>query len=178
MIRKIFKELGMRQLFVASMLMIGLGTTTAAFAEKYAVVDIQKAAADTSYMKSQMASLESALKPQQQKHEKLTQEINALRQKAQNDAKVMKEADLRKLEQDYATKMNEYNSNAAGMQKRAQDTLENINKTLAPKIEQAAEDLRKSGGYSAILHRSAVVSLDSSIDLTSQVTQKVNATLK
>ena len=168
----------MRQLFVASMLMVGLMSATAAFAEKYAVVDIQKAATDTSYMKSQIAGLETALKPSQQKHEKLTQEINTLRQKAQNDAKIMKEADLKKLEQDYATKMNEYNANVAGMQKRAQDTLENINKTLAPKIEQATEELRKSGGYSAILNRGAVVSLDPAIDLTSQVTQKVNTILK
>lgn len=168
----------MRKLFVSSMLLVGLMTSAAAFAEKYAVVDIQKAASDTTYMKSQMASLEAALKPQQQKHENLTKEITALQKKAQNDAKVMKEADLKKLEQDYASKMNEYNSNAAGMQKRAQDTLENINKTLAPKIEQATEELRKSGGYSAILNRNAVVSLDPSIDLTSQVTQKVNASLK
>lgn len=168
----------MRQLLVTTLLTAGLMSATAAYAEKYAVVDIQKAATDTSYMKSQMASLESAIKPQQQKHERLTQEINALRQKAQNDAKVMKEADLRKLEQDYASKMNEYNANAAGMQKRAQDTLENINKTLAPKIEAATEDLRKQGGYSIIFNRAAVVGLDPSIDLTSQVTQKVNATLK
>lgn len=168
----------MRKLIVSSMLAMGLMTSVAAFAEKYAVVDIQKAATETTYMKTQMASLEAALKPQQQKHERLTKEIAALQQKAQTDARIMKEADLKKLEQDYATKMNEYNSNAAGMQKRAQDTLENINKTLAPKIEAATEELRKSGGYSAVFNRSAVVSLDSSIDLTSQVTQKVNAVLK
>lgn len=168
----------MRKLFVVPAAVMSLMISSAVFADKYAVVDIQKAASDTSYMKSQMASLEAALKPQQQKHERLTKEIAALQQKAQTDARVMKEADLKKLEQDYATKMNEYNANAAGMQKRAQDTLENINKTLAPKIESATEELRKSGGYNAIFNRGAVVSVDQSIDLTSQVTQKVNATLK
>ncbi|MFC3903628.1 periplasmic chaperone for outer membrane proteins Skp [Acinetobacter marinus] len=168
----------MRNFLVCSAVMLGLMSSGAAFAEKYAVVDIQKAATDTSYMKSQMATLESALKPQQQKHERLTKELTALRQKAQNDAKVMKQADLQKLEQDYATKMNEFNANATGMQKRAQDTLANINKTLAPKIEQATEALRKQGGYSMIIDRKSVVSFDPAIDLTSQVTQQVNATLK
>ena len=168
----------MRNVLINSMLVVGLMTTTAAFAEKYAVVDIQKAAADTNYMKQQTSSLEAALKPQQQKQEALAKQLQDLQQKAQNDARVMKEADLKKLEQDYATKMNEYNATATGMQKRLQDTLENINKTVAPKIEQAVEDLRKQGGYSVILNRAAVVSLDPSIDLTSKVTQQVNATLK
>ncbi len=173
------KELSsMRQLWIASMLAVGLMSTTAAFAEKYAVVDIQKAATDTNYMKSQQASLEAALKPQQQKHERLTKELNALRQKAQNDANVMNEADKRKLEQDYATKLNEYNANAAGMQKRAQDTISNINKMLAPKIEQAIDALRAQGGYSLVFKSEAIASLDPSLDLTSQVTQKVNAVLK
>lgn len=168
----------MRNLFVTAMLATSLFTTTAVFAEKYAVVDIQKAAADTNYMKQQTAALEAALKPQQQKQEAVSKQLQDLQRKAQTDARVMKEADLKKLEQDYATKMNEYNATATGMQKRLQDTLENINKTVAPKIEQAIEDLRKQGGYSVILHRSAVVSLDPSIDLTSKVTQQVNATLK
>jgi outer membrane protein len=102
----------MRKLFVSSALVLGLMGSSVAFAEKYAVVDVQKAATDTTYMKSQMASLESSLKPQQQKHERLTKELTTLRNKAQNDAKVMKQADLQKLEQDYATKMNEFNANA------------------------------------------------------------------
>lgn len=168
----------MRKLLINTMLATSFLFTTAAFAEKYAVVDVQKAAADTNYMKQQTTSLEAALKPQQQKQEALAKQLQDLQQKAQNDARVMKEADLKKLEQDYATKLNEYNSNAAGMQKRLQDTLENINKVVAPKIEQAVEELRKQGGYSAILNRAAVVSLDPSIDLTSKVTQQVNATLK
>ena len=168
----------MRKLLVNAVVALGLVATTSAFAEKYAVVDIQKAAADTTYMKQQTASLEAALKPQQQKQEALGKQLQALQQKAQTDARVMKEADLKKLEQDYATKMNEYNANATGMQKRLQDTLENINRTVAPKIEQAVEDLRKQGGYSIILNSAAVVSLDPSIDLTSKVTQQVNATLK
>ena len=168
----------MRKLLINTLLATSFLCATSAFAEKYAVVDVQKAAADTNYMKQQTASLESALKPQQQKQENLAKQLQDLQQKAQNDARVMKEADLKKLEQDYATKLNEYNSNAAGMQKRLQDTLENINKTVAPKIEQAIEDLRKQGGYSLILNRAAVISLDPSIDLTSKVTQQVNTTLK
>ena len=168
----------MRKLLVSAVMALGLVATTSAFAEKYAVVDVQKAAADTNYMKQQTSSLEAALKPQQQKQEALAKQLQALQQKAQTDARVMKEADLKKLEQEYATKMNEYNSNATGMQKRLQDTLENINRTVAPKIEQAVEDLRKQGGYSVILNSTAVISLDPSIDLTSKVTQQVNATLK
>ena len=168
----------MRKLVVKSVLALSLMITTAAFAEKYAVVDVQKAAADTTYVKQQTASLEAALKPQQQKQEALAKQLQALQQKAQTDAKIMKEADLKKLEQDYATKMNEYNATATGMQKRLQDTLENISKTVTPKIEKAVEDLRKQGGYSVILNRSAVVSLDPAIDLTSKVTQQVNTTLK
>lgn len=168
----------MRQGFNAVILLAGLMATPLAFAEKYAVVDVQKAAADTTYMKSQMASLEAAIKPQQQTYERLSKELNALRQKAQTDGRVMKPEDVRKLEQDYNTKLNEFNSASAGMQKRAQDTLATINRTLAPKIEQATEELRKAGGYSAVFNRNAVVSLDPAIDLTSQVTQKVNATLR
>ena len=168
----------MRNLFLKTVLVASLLTASNAFAEKYAVVDVQKAASDTTYMKQQTSSLEAALKPQQQKQEALAKQLQDLQQKAQANARVMKEADLKKLEQDYATKMNEYNSNAAGMQKRLQDTLDNINKVISPKIEQAVEDLRKQGGYSVIFNRSAVVSLDPSVDLTSKVTQQVNATLK
>ncbi|OEY97606.1 hypothetical protein BJI46_08990 [Acinetobacter qingfengensis] len=160
------------------MLAIGLSMTTAAFAEKYAVVDMQKAATDTNYMKAQKASLDAALKPQQQTHERLTKEITSLQNKAQAEGKNMKEADLRKLEQDYAAKMNAYNENAANMQKRVQTSLETINQTLGPKIEQVVENLRKQGGYSMVIDRKAVVSYDPSIDLTMQVTQQVNTVLK
>lgn len=168
----------MNKLLVSSMLAVGLTMTTAAFADKYAVVDMQKAATDTTYMKTQKASLDAALKPQQQTHERLTKEITDLQNKAQNEGKNMKEADLRKLEQDYASKMTAYNENAANMQKRVQSSLETINDTLGPKIEQVVESLRKQGGYSVILDRKAVVSYDPTLDLTSKVTQQVNAILK
>lgn len=168
----------MQKLVVSTLFAVGLLSSTLALADKIAVIDVQKAAEDTNYMKAQKTSLEAAIKPQQQKQEALAKQIQSLRQKAQTDAKVMKEADLKKLEQDFATKMNEYNANASGMQKRLQDTLENINRTLSPKIEAATEELRKAGGYSAVLNKSMVISNDAAIDITAQVTQKVNSTLK
>jgi outer membrane protein len=178
LLKKRLKEFVVKKLLVSSMLAVSLSMTSAAFAEKYAVVDMQKAATDTNYMKTQRASLDAALKPQQQTHERLTKEITDLQNKAQAEGKNMKEADLRKLEQDYASKMSAYNENAANMQKRVQSSLETINGTLGPKIDQVVDNLRKQGGYSIVLDRKAVVSYDPAIDLTTQVTQQVNAVLK
>lgn len=169
----------MKKLLLTSMMAVGLTMTTAAFAaDKIAVADIQKAAADTTYMQKQRTSLENALKPQQQKMESLQKELVALQQKAQTDGQKLKPAELQKLQQDYANKLNEYNSNAASMQKRVQDTLDNINKTVAPKVEQVVQEVRKQGGYSVILHRNAVADVDAGADVTGQITQKLNAILK
>ena len=41
----------MRHLKVMAVLCAGIATTTVAFAEKYAVIDVQKAASDTNYMR-------------------------------------------------------------------------------------------------------------------------------
>lgn len=168
----------MKKLITATTLCIGLGLTGTAFAEKYAVVDLQQAAYETNYMKTQRASLEAALKPQQQQQEKLAKEINEIQQKAESQGKNMKEADLQKLEKDYENKVRAYNDNAASMQQRLQAQSVNIEKNLGPKIEQVVNNLRTQGGYSLIIDRNAVVSFDPSVDLTSKVTQEVNKLLK
>ncbi|MFB2537740.1 OmpH family outer membrane protein [Acinetobacter sp. c3-l95] len=167
------KSFAIKSLAVASCLLF----SSLSFAN-YAIVDLQKAALDTNYMKTQMANLEAQLKPQQQKQDALTVELRNLQQKGQQSAGQLKQADIEKLEQEFASKLEEFNQNAASMQQRAQQTMATINQNLAPRIEQATNEIRVQGKYDMILDSKAVLSIDPKADVTSQVTQKVNAVLK
>lgn len=150
--------------------------STASFAGGYGVVDVQKAMLESNYVKAQLASRDQATKANVEKLSRLEKEIVALQQKAESGK--LPQAELEKLSKEHSSKIEEFNKNSLEIQKSFQQTQQLIERTLFPQVEKIIEELRVANGYDMILDRKLVLGVDRKLDLTSQVTQKINATVK
>ncbi|KCX76295.1 outer membrane family protein, partial [Acinetobacter baumannii 754286] len=94
-------------------LMLGLGLTVASVAANaagYGVIDLAKVVESSTYLKQQNASLNQSVKPTTTKLEQLGKELEGLQRQAQTQGQKMKEDEIKKLQSQYQSKLNEFNS--------------------------------------------------------------------
>ncbi|EPK3280123.1 OmpH family outer membrane protein, partial [Acinetobacter baumannii] len=100
-------------------LMLGLGLTVASVAANaagYGVIDLAKVVESSTYLKQQNASLNQSVKPTTTKLEQLGKELEGLQRQAQTQGQKMKEDEIKKLQSQYQSKLNEFNSTQQGLQ--------------------------------------------------------------
>ena len=166
----------MRHLFATAALTVAALSTSAAYANNVAVADSQAAIFNSKYAKQTVASLNTSLKPQRDRIESLQQELASIETRFKTDAKVLKEDQVRALQAQAQSKINEYNSTAEGLQKRVDETQATMYKTLLPKLEKIIEDIRKEGNYDIIIEKKNVIWSSPAVDITSKITQRLDAT--
>lgn len=158
-----------------AVLVAGLVTSVASFAGGYGVVDYPKVIENSTYVKQQETNLQNSVKADSTKLEQLRKELIALQQKAQAESANLKEADLKKLEQQYKTKADEYAKTQQSIATRVQQGMRQIETTLNTRVLQVTEQLRSENKLDLILERGSVLSYDKSSDLTDKVIQRLNA---
>ncbi|EXB83576.1 outer membrane family protein [Acinetobacter baumannii 299505] len=159
-------------------LMLGLGLTVASVAANaagYGVIDLAKVVESSTYLKQQNASLNQSVKPTTTKLEQLGKELEGLQRQAQTQGQKMKEDEIQKLQSQYQSKLNEFNSTQQGLQSRVQTSLQSMNTTFETRVKQAAEQLRKENNLDFILNKNSTVAYDAKYDLTDKMIQKVNS---
>lgn len=156
-------------------MVLGITASGLSHAAGIGVVDLARVVDNSTYLKQQNASLNQSVKPTTTRLEQLGKELDALRQKAETDGRNMKEADIQKLNQQYQSKLNEFNSTQQGLQTKVQGGLQNMNNTFEARVKQAAEQLRKESNLDYVLNKNAVIASDIKDDLTDKMIQKVNA---
>ncbi|ONG38650.1 hypothetical protein BKE30_12005 [Alkanindiges hydrocarboniclasticus] len=166
----------MRHLFATVALTVAALSTSAAYANNVAVADSQAAIFNSKYAKQTVASLNSSLKPQRDRIEALQKELAGIENRFKTDAKVLKEDQVRALQTQAQSKINEYNSTAEGLQKRVDETQATMYKTLLPKLEKIIEEIRKEGNYDIIIEKKNVIWSSPAVDITSKITQRLDAT--
>lgn len=166
----------MRHLFATVALTVAALSTSAAYANNVAVADSQAAIFNSKYAKQTVANLNSSLKPQRDRIEALQKELASIENRFKTDAKVLKEDQVRALQTQAQSKINEYNSTAEGLQKRVDETQATMYKTLLPKLEKIIEDIRKEGNYDIIIEKKNVIWSSPTVDITSKITQRLDAT--
>lgn len=166
----------MRHLFATAALTVAALSTSAAYANNVAVADSQAAIFNSKYAKQTVASLNTSLKPQRDRIESLQKELASIETRFKTDAKVLKEDQVRALQAQAQSKINEYNSTAEGLQKRVDETQATMYKTLLPKLEKIIEDIRKEGNYDIIIEKKNVIWSSPAVDITSKITQRLDAT--
>lgn len=164
----------MRQLLATVALSAAALTGTAAYANNVAVADSQAAIFASNYAKQTIGNLQASLKPQRDRLEALTKDLNNIEKKFQTDGKMMKPDDVKAMQAQAQSKINEYNSTAEGLQKRVDETQSTMYKTLLPKLEKIIEDLRKEGNYDVIVEKKNVIWASPSVDLTQKITDRLN----
>lgn len=166
----------MRHLFATVALTVATLSTSAAYANNVAVADSQAAIFNSKYAKQTVATLNSSLKPQRDRIEALQKELASIETRFKTDAKVLKEDQVRALQTQAQSKINEYNSTAEGLQKRVDETQASMYKTLLPKLEKIIEEIRKEGNYDIIIEKKNVIWSSPTVDITSKITQRLDAT--
>ncbi len=159
-------------------LILGLGLTVASVAANaagYGVIDLAKVVESSTYLKQQNASLNQSVKPTTTKLEQLGKELEGLQRQAQTQGQKMKEDDIKKLQSQYQSKLNEFNSTQQGLQSRVQTSLQSMNTTFETRVKQAAEQLRKENNLDFVLNKNSTVAYDPKYDLTDKMIQKVNS---
>lgn len=165
----------MRHFFASVAITAAALTGTAAYANNVAVADSQAAIFASAYAKQTINTLNTSLKPQRDRMEALTKELNAIETKFKTDGKVLKPDDIKTMQAQAQSKINEYNSTAEGIQKRVDETQATMYKTLLPKLEKIIEDLRKQGSYDVIIEKKNVIWSNPTVDLTQKITQMLDA---
>lgn len=150
-------------------------TSTLSFASSYGVIDYAKVIENSSYLKQQNESLNQSIKPTVTKLEQLSKELNALQEKANLESTKLKENELKRLEQEFQTKLADFNKTQQELQVRMQQSVRQMNSTIESRIVQIADQLRTENKLDIILERGAVLSYDKKFDLTDRVIQRVNA---
>ncbi|WLF84938.1 OmpH family outer membrane protein [Moraxella sp. ZY210820] len=158
-----------------ALLVAGMTMSVASFANQYAVVDLPKVIESSTYVKQQEASLQQSIKADTTKLEQLRKELAAMQQKAQTEAPKMKEDELKRLEQQFETKMNEFGKLQQQVQTRVQQGMGQIENTLNNRISQVTEQLRVENKFDIVLERGVVLSYDKKVDITDKVIQRLNA---
>lgn len=158
-----------------ALLVAGLTVSAVSFANQYAVVDLPKVIESSTYVKQQEASLQQSIKADTTKLEQLRKELAAMQQKAQTDAPKMKEDELKRLEQQFETKMNEFGKLQQQVQTRVQQGMGQIENTLNARISQVTDQLRVENKFDVVLERGVVLSYDKKVDITDKVIQRLNA---
>ena len=166
----------MRHLFATAVLGFATLTASAAYANNVAVADSQAAIFNSKYAKQSITTLNNSLKPQRDRIASLQKELASIENRFKTDAKVLKEDQVRALQAQAQSKINEYNSTAEGLQKRVDETQASMYKTLLPKLEKIIEDLRKEGSYDIIIEKKNVIWANPTVDLTSKITDRLDAT--
>jgi len=101
--------------------------------------------------------------------------IKDLVEKEKRDGAVMSQEQRAKLLKDIEDKKIDYNFMGQKWQKRQQEGQQEILKALGPKFEKVLDAVIQEGKYDIVLAKQAVVYSSASIDITEQVTTKLNA---
>lgn len=163
----------MRHALIAASLAL-ITWTSSAQANNVAVADSQAAVLASDIAKKTIEDLNTSLKPQRERLEKLRSEIQGIQEKFQKNGAVLSDKDKKDLQAQGQNKLNEYSSMTDGVQRRIEEAQANMLKTLMPKMEKVVEELRKEGNYDIIIEKKYAIWSTDSVDLTKKITERLN----
>ena len=140
-----------------------------------AVIDPVAALSNTDQAKAMMEQFKKEMGSDAQEALRLEDEIKELIEKAQKDAAIMSAEQAESLNAKAEDKKMEYGYVRKKLQKKQKEGRDQMLKVLGPKLEIAIGALIKEGKYDLILHRQAVLHSISSIDITNEITKKIDA---
>ncbi|MDE0007220.1 MAG: OmpH family outer membrane protein [Gammaproteobacteria bacterium] len=154
--------------------MLGL-VAPSAFAElKVAVLDTAGAVAQSEEATEAIEVIRKDLEPEQERLQGLQAEIQALQERAQNEADVMSEDERRAIAREIQDKQFDLEADAQRLQKSLQDKQEDLQRTMLPKVRAVLDDLIKIEGYDFVMEKGGFLYVNPKHDITAKVTEKLN----
>ena len=154
--------------------MLGLVAPSAVAELKVAVLDTAGAVAQSEEATEAIEVIRKDLEPEQERLQGLQAEIQALQERAQNEADVMSEDERRAIAREIQDKQFDLEADAQRLQKSLQDKQEDLQRTMLPKVRAVLDDLIKIEGYDFVMEKGAFLYVNSKHDITAKVTEKLN----
>ena len=163
-----------------SILLAALLVPCMAMAEgtKVAIVDPIRALGETIEVKNKTAEMEVDMKEQEGKLRKLGEDIRGLEERLKKDGMTMSKDQQRDLTAQRDAKMFEFQSMKQSAQERFQEDQQELLELMSPKLELAITSIASEKGFDLVLNRQAALFVNDAIDITRDVTQKINSMKK
>ncbi len=159
------------KMFFAALLILPM----LAFAEpKIVVVDPERALGETEEVKARISKFQSDMQGQENKLRKLRDDIMKIEERLQKEGVAMSRDQGQALTDERDAKMIEFRSLQQLVQQRLQQSQEELQAAMSPKLEKAVADLSKEKGYDLVLVKQAVLFSSQSVDITADVTKQIN----
>ena len=166
----------MNRTVVSLVLGLALLAPKLARADKFAVVDLQRALEETEDGKKAKAKLKSDFERKQKELDDKQEEIKRLKDALDKKRNIMKPEALQKEEQDLQTRFVELQQTYARLQRDLAQKEQDATRGIFTKLQGVVGKIAQASGFDVVLERnSAVVWGKDSLDITNEVIRRYNA---
>lgn len=142
---------------------------------KIAVVEPLRAIAETNAAKKVFMDAASETRADEDRLRKLDGELRACDEKLKKDGALMGTAEVTKLKSECEGKVIEGRRIQQMIQKVRTEREQAVLQTMSPKLQEAINQIVKERGLDLVLHGEAAVHVSPALDITKDVTAKMNA---
>ncbi|MCK0713436.1 OmpH family outer membrane protein [Chromohalobacter sarecensis] len=146
-----------------------------AMANEVGVIDWRQALLDSDAAQRSMNELKNQIGDKKQRAESLSQELQQLQQKLQQDGAVMSDSERTNAQQELRTKGSEFQQLRQQIQRMQQEKEQSFMQSAKPKLDRAVEQVVERHDLDLVVDRDAVVYSEDSLDVTEEVTRIFNS---
>ena len=146
--------------------------------QKIAVIDPMQALVETEEVKSRNARLEASLETESRRLRTLRDEIGKIEEKMQRDGMTMSRQEREELTGDREAKGLEFQTLQQSLQRRVNNDRQELLESMEPKLLEAIEEVAQARGLDMVVSAQAMVYVKPELDITREVTQRLNEKLK
>lgn len=153
-----------------------LGITGAGYAAEPETLPIAIVDGNVVFQKFQPAieaELKKEFKDQQQKLMKLQADLQKMSEQLDKDAEIMSEAEVDKLQQNFAEKQMEFQQLSVEYSEAYNERGNEEFQALIEKVQAAAKEMANEKGYALVIQRGAVLYADDKYDITAELIKDV-----
>ena len=161
----------MKKILLAALLIV---PALAAAEQRIGVVDPIGALQQADEFQDRFGKLESSLKDEQSRLDRLGGEVEKLRGRLEKEGMTMSEDERQDLQTQGQQKMIELQNLRQSAQRKLNKGQQEILQVMEPKLKQAVETVAERENLDVVMNAQAVVYVQSNMDITDAVTQQLN----
>ncbi|NWO09890.1 OmpH family outer membrane protein [Chromohalobacter salexigens] len=146
-----------------------------AMANEVGVVDWRQALLNSDAAQRSMNELKNQIGDKKQRAESLSQELQQLQQKLQQDGAVMSDSERTNVQQELRAKGSEFQQLRQQIQSMQQKKEQSFMQSAKPKLDRAIEQVVEQHDLDLVVDRDAVVYSEDGLDVTEEVTRIFNS---
>jgi len=151
-----------------------LSATAMAQDAKIGVINLEQALFTSEAARSVQQEIEAEFSSDVERAQSLQQELVALQEKFQQDEAIMSESEIRQINADAQEKQLQLQLISERLQQATQEKNQQFVESMRQTLTEAITDVVAEGGYDLILNAASVAYAAPVLDITPQVTAKIN----